>query len=131
MAITTFDGIISARATSGKFWDWFDGTTANQTPIAGAWFNLTSRIAQTARATTTYTGFVNASTNGAIMNAATAGAIPIPYSGTDSKYLTAMGAMVSSISGFSALMLIDILWSGGPITYGTSSSVTPQAPAPL
>jgi hypothetical protein len=128
MAITTFDGIISARA-GGNYWDWFDGLTANQTPIAGAWYNLTGHIAQTGRNVLTYTGFVNASTNGAIMNAATAGAIPIPYSGSSSRYLTSLGAMVPSISGFSALMLIDILWSGGPVTMA-AGTITPTSTSP-
>jgi hypothetical protein len=127
MAITTFDGIINARA-GGAFWDWFDGMTANQTPIAGAWYNLTARIAQTARATLTYGAYANGSANqGAAMNAATTGAVPIPYSGASSRYLTAFGAMVPSISGFSALMLIDILWSGGPVTYASGSTVTPSS----
>lgn len=130
MTITTFDGIISARATSGKFWDWFDGMTANQTPIAGAWYNLTARIAQIGRPAFTYGTFVNAGNNGAIMNAATAGALPIPYSGTDARYLTSFGTSVSQIVGFSALMLIDILWAGGPITYGSSATITPTATSP-
>ena len=129
MAITTYDSIIAAR-TAGNYWDWFDGLTANQTPIAGAWYNLTARIAQTGRNTLTYTGFVNSSTNGAIMNAATAGAIPIPYSGSAGRYLTSFGAMVPSISGFSALMLIDILWAGGPITWASNSTITPTSTSP-
>lgn len=132
MAITTFDGIINARATSGKFWDWFDGLTANQTPIAGAWYNLTARIAQTGRNVLTYGTFVNGGANGAIMNAATTGAIPVPYSGTDSRYLTSFGAMVPNISGFSALMLIDTLWSSGPIDFSVvkGTTVTPSATSP-
>jgi hypothetical protein len=129
MAITTFDGIIAARATSGKFWDWFDGLTANQTPIAGAWYNLTGRITQTARNVLTYGTFVNAGNNGAIMNAASGGAIPIPYSGSDARYLTSFGAMVPNITGFSALMLIDILWAGGPITMA-ASTITPTSTSP-
>jgi len=130
MSITTFDGIISARATEGKFWDWFDGMTANQTPIAGAWYNLTGRIAQTARAALSYTAFADGGAGGAVMNAATTGALPIPYSGADARYLTAIGAMVPSITGFSALMLVDILWAGGPITYVSGAAITPTSTSP-
>jgi hypothetical protein len=129
MTISAFDGIISARANN-NYWDWFDGQTANQTPIAGAWYNLTARIAQIARATLTYGTYVNGGNNGAIMNAATTGAIPIPYSGSSARYLTALGAQVSAINGFSALMLVDLLWSGGPITYGSSATVAATSTSP-
>lgn len=127
MPITTFDGIIAARA-GGAFWDWTDGQVANQTPIAGAWYNLTARLAQTARNPLTYAGYANGSPNqGAAMNAATAGAIPIPYAGSSQRYLTALGAQVSSISGFSALMLVDLLWAAGPITYGSGTTIAPSS----
>lgn len=131
MAITTFDGIISAR-TDGNFWDWlYDGNTTQQTPIAGAWYNLTARIAQVNRTVLTYGTYVNAGNNGAIMNAATGGAIPIPYSGAGAqRFLTAFGAMVSSISGFTALMLIDTLWAGGPITVASSATVQATSTSP-
>lgn len=127
--ISTFDGIINAR-TGGNYWDWWDGMTTSQTPIAGAWYNLTSRIAQTARASLTYGTYVNAGNNGAIMNAATTGAIPIPYAGSNSRYLTAFAGQVTAINGFSALMLVDILWAGGPITYGSGASVAATSTSP-
>ena len=131
MAITTFDSIIAAR-TGGNYWDWFDGLTANVTPIAGAWYNLTARVAQTGRNVLTYGTYVNSGANGAIMNAATTGAIPIPYSGASARYLTSLGAMVPSISGFSALMLIDMLWSSGPIDFSVvkGTTVTPTSTSP-
>lgn len=129
MSITTFDQIISAR-TGGNFWDWlYDGNTVQQTPIAGAWYNLTARIAQIGRNVLTYGTYVNSGNNGAIMNAVSGGAIPIPYSGSAQRFLTAFGAMVSSISGLTALMLIDILWAGGPITMA-AGTITPTSTSP-
>jgi hypothetical protein len=131
MTIASFDNIINARV-AGNYFDWpYDGPTANQTPIAGAWYNLTSRIAQMMRPQLTYGTYVASGNNGAIMNAASTGAIPFPYSGSSAqRFLTSFGALAASTSGFSALMLIDILWAGGPITYASSSTVAATSTSP-
>lgn len=132
MSIISFDNIIAARA-SGNAWDWaFDGMTANQTPIAGAWYDLTSRIAQINRTVLSYTGFASSGANGAIMNAASTGAIPIPYcGGSYTRFLTSFATQVASIVGFSAVMLVDILMAAGPFTVPTSTgTTTPTAVSP-
>ena len=132
MSIISFDNIIAARA-SGNAWDWaFDGMTANQTPIAGAWYDLTSRIAQINRTVLSYTGFASSGANGAIMNAtSTRGDSYSILRRLLHPVLTLVATQVASIVGFSAVMLVDILMAAGPFTVPTSTgTTTPTAVSP-
>jgi hypothetical protein len=123
MAIISYDGIIRSRA-GGKAEDLLLGKTTSITPAAAAyWFSLLKCAGvPPAMAPAGVPG-------GAIMNRASVGAFPISNpTGSDKKYLLTFGASVPSVTGFSALMLVDILWMAGAVTVA-ASPITVNSPA--
>jgi len=105
MAITSFDGIISSRA-GGKSDDVTWNKTTSVTPAAaGNWVSLINSAGNPAARTAT------GGNNGAIMGHTNTGAIPIKLpGGSDGKYFLTGGVTVPSVTGFSVMMLIDVLW---------------------
>lgn len=105
MAITSYDGIISNRA-AGKADDisWFKSTS--RTPgAAGQWYSLMQSAGYPGAMTWNTT-----KSSGALMDSTNTGALPIKASTSEDAYLLTAGVNVSSISGFSAMMLVDVVW---------------------
>lgn len=104
MTITSYDGILNARAAGGSDDPSYVKNTSITPAAAGVWLSLL-RSAGTPGPVVESGG-----NNGALMNQSNAGAIPLASPGTNKKYLLRAGASVSAISGFSALLLIDVVW---------------------
>lgn len=122
MAIISYDGIIRSRA-GGKAEDLLLCKTTSITPVTTSWYSLLKCAGvPPAMAPAGVPG-------GAVMNRASTGAFPISNpTGSDKKHLLTFGASVPSVSGFSALMLVDVLWMAGavavnatPITVNSSA----------
>ena len=119
MPITNFDGIISSRA-GGKSDDplWVKNTSI--TPAAaGNWLSLLNSAGSPGPRT------ASGANNGAIMGHTNTGAIPlVTPAGGDLKYLLTAGISVPANTGFSALMLIDVVWLANYSVASSPGAVT-------
>lgn len=105
MAISNFDDIISNRA-GGKDDDRYWMKSTSRTPgAAGEWWSLFQSAGSPGAMTWNTT-----KTTGALMDSTNSGAIPIKASTSEDAYLLTGGVNVSSVSGFSALMYVDVVW---------------------
>lgn len=103
MGITNYDGIINARANGGADDTLFLKNTSI-TATLGNWFSLL-------RSNGNPGPIVGTSGNdGGLMNQTDPGAIPLISPGSNKKYLLNVGVDVAHVSGFSALLLIDLVW---------------------
>jgi hypothetical protein len=114
MAIITYDGIIRSRA-GGKAEDLLLCKTTSITPVTTSWYSLLKCAGvPPAMAPAGVPG-------GGVMNRASTGAFPISNpTGSDKKYLLTFGASVPVVTGFSALMLVDVLWMAGEVAVNAS-----------
>jgi len=119
MAITNYDGIIASRA-AGKYEDpiWFKSTNITPT-AAGNWLSLLRSAGSPAAIT------ASGGNNGAIMTNTNTGALPIKApTGGDGKYFLTGGVSVPSVTGFSALLLIDVVWLANYATSASPGNIT-------
>lgn len=113
-AINNYDGIISARASGQGNDVWFFKNTSLTPAAAAVWYSLFKSAGQpTAIAPAGVTG-------GSVMNSQSVGAAPIADPPSGSRYLLTTGASVPSTSGFSVLMLVDLLWAAGAVSVASS-----------
>jgi len=116
--ITNYDGIINSRA-AGKSDDPMFVKTATFGGVSGVWYSA-FRIAGLPP-----TISPSNIPGGSVMNRASAGAIPLLNpTNTDVKYLLTLGVSVPSISGFSAILLVDLLVAAANINANTTSAQT-------
>ena len=122
-AITTYDGIINARAT-GNFFDWWEFSTATVGGVTTVWYSchLAASSVRPAWASTTY---VNAGNGGQVYNATTGGAVPMPAAASQ-RYLTTCGVSTPNIGGFVFAMLLDVLWAGRAVI-SANATLTPTS----
>lgn len=123
-AITTYDGIVTARG-SGAMQDVWMNMTATQTSVTLSWYDLMSFTSWQPMTAPSYTAFT-AGTGGSVMDAPDNGSWLTNPTGTNKKYIVSMGLNVNSITGFSLAMLYDCLWAG---TYSITSNTTITATA--
>jgi hypothetical protein len=119
MPISNYDGIIANRA-GGKDDDtiWFKSTS--RTPgAAGQWYCLSQSAGYPGAATWNTT-----KGTGALMDSANSGALPIKASSSEDSYLLTGGVNVSAISGFSAMMLVDVVWGVKLDTSQSAGAIT-------
>jgi hypothetical protein len=123
MAITSYDGIISARS-SGQYEDPFCLKTESITPqAAGVWHSYLNVGGSPSSLT------ISSAAGGITMNSTVAGAISMSTPATAlSHYLHSAGVCVSTHLGFGAMMLVDVLWAikGIPLT-GTTYDINSSA----
>jgi hypothetical protein len=122
MAITNYDSIILNRA-SGKDDDYFWFKSTSRTPgAAGQWYSLMQSAG--------YPGAMVWNTTkgtGALMQSTNAGAISIKAANNEDAYLLTGGVNVSAISGFSAIMLVDVVWGVKLDTSQSAGAITTPA----
>lgn len=118
MVLTNYDDIIAARA-GGKANDVAYAKTAVHGGVSGAWYS-SFRIAglPPSIAPTNIPG-------GSVMNRASTGAIAlINPTNPDKKYLLTHGVTVPSVSGFSVILLLDLLVAAANISANSTSAQT-------
>ena len=105
MAITSYDNIISQRA-SGNAQDVYWTKTTSITPAAaGNWVSLLRSGGNPAAIT------AGGGNNGSMMYNDNSGSINVgAATASTDKYLLSAGISVSSVTGFSTMMLIDVVW---------------------
>ena len=107
--ITNYDGIISARASGNDDDSVFVKTTATG-GVSGAWYSMLRSAGLPASiAPANIPG-------GSVMNRTYTGASPLLNPASGSKYLLTFGVSVPSITGFSAVLLADILVAAANIS---------------
>jgi len=118
MTITNYDGIINSRG-AGKADDPVFVKTATFGGVSGAWYSA-FRIAGLPPSISP--GNIP---GGSVMNRASVGAIPLLNpTDPDIKYLLTFGGSVPSITGFSAILLVDLLVAAANINANTTSAQT-------
>jgi hypothetical protein len=119
MAITNYDGIISARAGGGAD-DRMFYKAAIATQLTGNWHCHIKGAGNPASA-----AYANASAGGAVMNSSSVGAIPLTAATTGgSKYLLTFAAGGIAGAEVGIVGLVDVLWAGAGIQMGSSATVT-------
>jgi hypothetical protein len=116
-AITNYDGIINARASGNMEDRLFVKTTATG-GVSGAWYSL---LRGAGFPPTIAPGNIP---GGSVMNRASTGAVPLQNPASGSKYLLTFGVTVPSVTGFSAIMLADILVAAANISANTTAAQT-------
>ncbi|MBM3813449.1 MAG: hypothetical protein FJW20_17645 [Acidimicrobiia bacterium] len=116
-AITNYDGIISSRAAGNGEDTVFVKTTATG-GVSGVWYSLLRSA-----------GFPNAIApsnipGGTALNRTSQGAIPLQNPASGSKYLLTLGVSVPSITGFSAILLADVLVAAANISATSTAAQT-------
>lgn len=113
-AITSWDGVIAARG-NGKYFD-FQGTKASQTTVANQW----SSFLRTAGVPGAMT--FNNIPGPAALDAATAGAWPLPMAlgATDFLYLTNVGT--NHATGTNIVLLADVVQAAGNINANSNTT---------
>jgi len=116
--ITNYDGIINSRG-AGKSDDPIFVKTTAFGGVSGVWYSA-FRIAGLPPTISPAN-----IPGGSVMNRASAGAIPLQNpTNTDIKYLLTLGVSVPSISGFSAILLVDLLVAAANINANSTSAQT-------
>jgi len=119
MAITNYDGIISARAGGGAD-DRMFYKAAAATPVAANWVCHIKSAGNPASA-----AYAAASAAGAVMNSSSVGAIPLTAATSGgSKYLLTFAAGAIAGAEVGVVGLVDVLWAGAGIQTGSSATVT-------
>ncbi|MBI3679057.1 MAG: hypothetical protein HY235_01405 [Acidobacteria bacterium] len=116
-AITSYDGIISARGSGNAEDEVFVKTTATG-GVSGVWYSILRSAGLPASISP------GAIPGGSVMNRASTGAAPLLNPATGSKYLLTFGVSVPSVTGFSAILLADILVAAANISANTISAQT-------
>jgi hypothetical protein len=121
MSITNYDGIINARANGGTDDPLYIKNTSITPAAAGNWLSLLRSAGSP--------GPIVASggNNGSLMDQTNQGAIPLISPSDDIKYLLKAGASVSSVSGFAALLLIDVVWLANYSVGSSPGAITMDA----
>jgi hypothetical protein len=120
MAITNYDGIILSRA-AGKADDPLIQKLGTVVGVAGNWYSY-MKFPGTP---TSVVAYGNASAGGSRLTATDAGAIPVKAATSgDSKYLLTVGVGSLSAAEMGAIGLVEVLWAGGQVQMGSSSTVT-------
>jgi len=115
--ITNYDGIINARASGNMEDRLFVKTTATG-GVSGVWYSL---LRGAGYPPTIAPGNIP---GGSVMNRASTGAVPLQNAVSGSKYLLTFGVSVPSITGFSAMMLADILVAAANISANSTVAQT-------
>ncbi len=115
--ITNYDGIINARAGGNAEDEAVVKTTATG-GVAGAWYSLLRSAGLPASISPANIP------GGSVMNRASTGAFPLENPASGSKYLLTFGVSVPSATGFSAVLLADILLAAANISANTASAQT-------
>lgn len=110
-AISTYDDIVAARG-SGALQDVWMAMTTTQPAVPLSWYDLMSFASWVPMTAPSITGYANAGTGGAVMDAASNGSWLTNPAGTNRKYIVSAGLSVTSITGFTLAMLYDCLWAG-------------------
>ena len=115
--ITNYDGIINARASGNAEDSLYLKTTATG-GVSGAWYSLLRSAGLPAAISPSNIP------GGSVMTRASAGAAPLGNPASGSKYLLTFGVSVPSVTGFSAILLADILVAAANISANTTSAQT-------
>jgi hypothetical protein len=121
MAITSYDNIISQRA-SGNAQDVYWVKTTSVTPVAGNWFSFLRSAGNPGTIT------ASGGNNGALMYNDNSGSINLgDATSTTDRYLLSAGISVPAVNGFSAMMLVDVVWLANYATSASPGSVSMPA----
>lgn len=123
MAITGRDSILAARA-SGLYYDTLRYLSTTLGGVTTSWYHDAHTTAIPPNASLAHTAF---SSNGAITNAATTGALPLPFpAGSNKRYIHEITAWATAV-GFQQIMLVDYLYEGGTILLTANATTTPAS----
>ncbi len=124
MTISNYDGIINARANNPINDVFFTKITAFG-GVSGMWYSSFHAFSGTP--IDIYRPAVG---SGGVFSNVSTGAIPLtnPNSG-NSKYLLTVGLTTPSVSGFSAAMLVDLVWLGSGLSPNSTSAQSLYMPS--
>jgi hypothetical protein len=122
-AISTYDGIVTARGSYATAQDVWMALTATLGGVTLSWYDA-GALAWTPGSVPSITAYSNGGTGGAVMNSASNGSWLTNPGGTNKKYLVSMGISTPNITGFSLCMLVDMLWAGS-YSLTTNTTINP------
>ena len=123
MAISTYDGIVSARGSGASQDVWLVMATA----IGGvtlSWYD-SWQSAYNIGSVPSVTAYTDGGTGGAVHTTASSGSWLSNPGGSNKKYIASVGLSITSITGFSVAMLMDNLWSGSYNVLSATGTINP------